>query len=84
MHVGEVPRKLIFDNAKVAVKDGFGANSVATYKYKAMAAHYSFTPVFCNVAQGHEKGLVEGLVGFSRRNFFGSSLESVGRKEQKL
>ena len=69
-YFGGVPRKLIFDNAKVAVKDGFGANAVATDKYKAMAAHYAFTPVFCNVAQGHEKGLVEGLVGFSRRNFF--------------
>lgn len=68
-HFGGVPKKLIFDNAKVAVKDGFGANAVATDKYKAMAAHYAFTPVFCNVAQGHEKGLVEGPVGFSRRNF---------------
>lgn len=33
-----------------------------------MAAHYAFRPVFCNVASGHEKGLVEGLVGFVRRN----------------
>ncbi|WP_294413676.1 hypothetical protein [uncultured Ruminococcus sp.] len=26
--------------------------------------------MFCNPAQGHEKGLVEGLVGLVRRNFF--------------
>ena len=68
-HFGGVPRRVIFDNAKVAVKDGFGANAKATDSYGALAAHYGFRPVFCNIASGNEKGLVEGLVGFSRRNF---------------
>ncbi len=63
-----VPKKVIFDNAKVAVKEGFGYHAKVTDKYLAMSAHYTFKPVFCNVAQGHEKGLVEGLVGFARRN----------------
>ena len=66
---GGTPRRVIFDNAKVAVKDGFGANAVATEGYAALSAHYGFEPVFCNIASGNEKGLVEGLVGFSRRNF---------------
>ena len=66
---GGTPRRIIFDNAKVAVKDGFGANAEATESYAALSAHYGFTPVFCNIASGNEKGLVEGLVGFSRRNF---------------
>ena len=66
---GGAPRRVIFDNAKVAVKDGFGANAVATESYAALSAHYGFEPVFCNIASGNEKGLVEGLVGFSRRNF---------------
>ncbi len=68
-YFGGVPRRVIFDNAKVAVKDGFGANAKATDSYAALAAHYGFEPVFCNIASGNEKGLVEGLVGFSRRNF---------------
>ena len=68
-HFGGVPKKLIFDNAKVAVKDGFGANAVATDKYKAMAAHYAFTPVFCNVAQGHEKGLGRRAGGLFKAQF---------------
>ena len=68
-YFGGVPRRVIFDNAKVAVKDGFGANAKATDSYAALAAHYGFSPVFCNIASGNEKGLVEGLVGFSRRNF---------------
>ena len=37
--------------------------------YAALAAHYGFEAVFCNPASGNEKGLVEGLVGYSRRNF---------------
>ena len=67
-HFNGAPKKVIFDNAKVAVKEGFGYHAKVTDKYLAMSAHYAFKPVFCNVAQGHEKGLVEGLVGFARRN----------------
>ena len=32
-------------------------------------AYYNFEPRFCNRGAGHEKGGVEGLVGFSRRNY---------------
>lgn len=69
-YFGGVPQKMIFDNARVAVKEGFGHHAKATDKYLALSAHYAFRPVFCNPAQGHEKGLVEGLVGLVRRNFF--------------
>jgi len=63
-----VPGKVIFDNGKAAVKDGFGAHARKQAGYTALAAHYGFDAVFCNPAEGHEKGLVEGLVGWSRRN----------------
>ena len=66
---GGVPRKVIFDNARIAVKDGFGAHAKVTDKYAALSAHYCFDPVFCNVRSGNEKGLVEGLVNTSRSNF---------------
>lgn len=68
-YFGGVPRRVIFDNAKVAVKDGSGANAKATDSYVLLAAHYGFEPVFCNVRSGNEKGLVENLVGLCRRNF---------------
>ncbi len=68
-YFGGVPRRVIFDNARIAVKEGFGVHAKATDKYIALAAHYCFEPVFCNVASGNEKGLVEGLVGYFRRNF---------------
>ena len=59
---------MIFDNGKVAVKDGFGANARKQAGYAALSAHYGFEAVFCNPASGNEKGLVEGLVGYIRRN----------------
>lgn len=66
---GGVPKRLIFDNAKVAVKEGFGVHAKATESYKAFAAHYAFKTDFCNIASGNEKGLVENLVGYARKNF---------------
>ena len=66
---GGVPRKVIFDNGSAAVRNGFGKKAVATDAYSLLAAHYGFETVFCNVASGNEKGLVENLVGYSRRNF---------------
>ena len=67
-YFGGVCKRTIFDNAKVAVKEGFGVHAKVQDRYKALAAHYSFKCEFCNIAAGHEKGLVEGLVGWVRRN----------------
>ena len=69
-YLGGVPKRNIFDNAKVAVKEGFGAHAKVQDRYHALSAHYAFQCDFCNVAAGHEKGLVEGLVGWTRRNIF--------------
>ena len=66
--LGGVTRRVIFDNGKVAVRDGFGACAKMQAGYEALSAHYGYDAVFCNPAEGHEKGLVEGLVGWARRN----------------
>jgi hypothetical protein len=68
-HFKGIPQRLIFDNAKVAVSEGFGLHARATAGYKAFAAHYAFQTDFCDIASGNEKGLVENLVGYARRNF---------------
>ena len=66
---GGVPRNIIFDNAKVAVKDGYGAHvTKLSNGYKALKSHYAFNAQFCNPSSGNEKGLVENLVGYIRRN----------------
>ena len=67
-YFGGVPRRVIFDNGRVAVKDGFGEHAKKQAGYTALAAHYGFEAIFCNPASGNKKGLVEGLVGFIRRN----------------
>lgn len=67
---GGVPRRVLFDNARVAVKSGYGKHAVSQDRYAAFAAHYCFETVYCNPASGNEKGLVENLVGTTRRNIF--------------
>lgn len=69
-YFGGAAKRMIFDNAKIAVKEGFGAHAKMQDRYKVFAAHYAFNCDFCNIAAGHEKGLVEGLVGWARRNIF--------------
>lgn len=68
--MGGVPERVTFDNGSVAVNIamGTGKKAVMLPEYSRLAAHYSFIPTSCNVRQGHEKGLVEGLVGLVRRN----------------
>ena len=55
-HFGGITRRLIFDNAKVAVKEGFGLYAKPQARYLSFSAHYAFALDFCNVAKGNEKG----------------------------
>ena len=66
---GGVPKRTIFDNAKVAVSEGLGAYvTKETKRYCELKAHYQFAATYCNPRSGNEKGLVENLVGYVRRN----------------
>ncbi|MEJ2170572.1 MAG: IS21 family transposase, partial [Desulfobacterales bacterium] len=61
---------LIYDNLTTAVQKIFkGKKRDLQKSYEKFRAYYNFTPVFCNRGQGHEKGGVEGLVGYARRNY---------------
>jgi hypothetical protein len=65
-----VPQTLVYDNAKVAVKRILtGRNREEQTAFIGLRSHYLFASRFCTPAQGHEKGLVEGLVGYARRNW---------------
>lgn len=66
--LGGVTKRLIFDNGKVAVKEGYGVHAKEQAYYTAFRAHYAFDTQYCNPGKGNEKGLVEGLVGWMRRN----------------
>ena len=66
---GGISRDLIYDNLKTAVKDGWGKTAREQDKFAAFRAHHAYRSIFCNPGEGHEKGLVENLVGYARRNF---------------
>ncbi|MGI6488121.1 MAG: IS21 family transposase [Syntrophothermaceae bacterium] len=66
---GGVPGDIIYDNLKTAVKEGWGKAAREQEKFTKFRAHYVYDSRFCNPGEGHEKGLIEDLVGYSRRNF---------------
>lgn len=61
---------LIYDNLTTAVRKVLqGRNRIEQEGFQKFKAYYSFASRFCNPASGHEKGGVEGIVGFARRNY---------------
>ena len=69
---GGVPRRISYDNTKVAVAQiiGGGQGRRLTRGFCQLQSHYLFGHHFCRPARGNEKGVVEGLVKFTRLNFF--------------
>jgi transposase len=67
---GGVFKTLIYDNLTTAVEKILkGKDRREQREFSKFHAHFCFSPRFCNPNSGHEKGGVEGTVGFSRRNF---------------
>ena len=69
-HFGGVPHRISYDNLGTAVKILVeGRIREEQRAFVAFRSCYLFESHFCTPGQGHEKGGVEGSVGFSRRNF---------------
>lgn len=67
--LGGVPAHCVFDNPKTAVtKILAGPWREEHQTFSSLKAHYLFDADFCNPAKGNEKGAVENLVGYVRRN----------------
>ena len=61
---------LIYDNLTTAVRKVLvGKDRILQKEFIKFRAYYNFTARFCTPGEGHEKGGVEGLVGYSRRNY---------------
>ena len=61
---------LIYDNLTTAVRKVLqGKRRIEQETFGKFKAYYNFTARFCNPDSGNEKGGVEGLVGFARRNY---------------
>jgi len=76
---------MLYDNTKLAVarivEDG---GRIFTRRFDELLSHYLFEPRFGRPGKGNDKGKVEGLVGYVRRNFMVpvprfSSFDSLNR-----
>jgi len=67
---GGVPKRITYDNTKVAVSKILGKERRLTHGFLQLKSHYLFDHHFCRVARGNEKGAVEGQVKFTRLNYF--------------
>jgi transposase len=67
---GGVPRRISYDNSAIAVIEVLkGRERKLTKEFLRLQSHYLFLEHFCLVRRANEKGHVERLVGFARRNF---------------
>jgi transposase len=67
---GAVPRRISYDNSKVAVSKVVGKRlRELTKGFLRLQSHFLFDEHFCLVRRANEKGHVESLVGYGRRNF---------------
>jgi transposase len=67
---GGVPRTIWYDRMSQAVKKALpGHRPEEQEAFIAFRSHYLFESRFCNPREAHEKGLVENLVGYARRNY---------------
>jgi transposase len=65
-----VPQTILYDNTKLAVAQILGDGTrKRTQAFSELQSHYLFTERFGRPGKGNDKGKVEGLVGYTRRNF---------------
>jgi len=68
-YFGGVFRRLRYDNLKAAVKKILrGQRREESARFIAFRSHWQYDSEFCTPGEGHEKGGVEGEVGYFRRN----------------
>jgi len=83
---GGVPRRISYDNSKIAVARITGSRDrVVTREFQRLQSHYLFAEHFCLVRRPQEKGHVEKLLDFARGNFLVpipkvASLEELNRE----
>src|SRR6202035_2409753 len=67
---GGVARSILYDNLKLAVARILGdGRRLRTRVFSELQSHYLFADRFGRPGKGNDKGKVEGLVGYARRNF---------------
>lgn len=68
--IGGIPQSILYDNTKIAVARILGDKTrIRTRRLTELQSHYLFDDKFGRPARGNDKGNVEGMVGYTRRNF---------------
>ena len=69
-YFGGVPMRILYDNTRIAVAKILGGEQrQRTRAFSELQSYYLFADKFGRPAKGNDKGKVEGLVGYARRNF---------------
>jgi transposase len=67
---GGVPQSIVYDNTRIAVARILGdGRRQRTRVFGELVSHYLFEDRFGRPGKGNDKGKVEGIVGYARRNF---------------
>ena len=67
---GGVPVSILYDNTRIAVARIMGdGKRKRTRVFSELVSHYLFEDRFGRPGKGNDKGKVEGMVGYTRRNF---------------
>lgn len=67
---GGVPRRITYDNSKIAVKQLVGVHDRRlTDGFLQLESHYLFGHHFCAIRRGNEKGVAEGSIRYARSHF---------------
>ena len=68
--LGGIPQSILYDNTRLAVARILGdGRRQRTKAFTEVQSHYLFEDRFGRPGKGNDKGKVEGLVGYIRRNF---------------
>ena len=68
--LGGTPQSILYDNTKLAVAKILGhGRRKRTRAFTELQSHYLFEDRFGRPGKGNDKGNVEGMVGYARRNF---------------
>jgi transposase len=69
-YFGAVPTRILYDNTTLAVARILGdGERQKTRAFSELQSYYLFAEKFGRPAKGNDKGKVENLVGYARRNF---------------
>src|SRR3990172_4825856 len=69
-YFGGVWRRIVYENTKLAVVRNLGDGTrKKTCAFSELQSHYLFQERFGRPGKGNDKGKVEGLIGYARRNF---------------